>query len=330
MVTPVIEIVKDAVKKDIAAGKFTPGSKLPGFRELSEKYECSRGTIENAIRSLADDGLVYTTRGRGTFLAETKRHTFRRSNRIVGAVLLRSCWLEAMEDLSREYLRKGWFVSTDCATNDLQDPTAEADFLNLALTQHFAAVLLVGSPKKPLNTDLYKKLRREGMKVLHLSHYQLDMSRENAVLPDYEAAGRLAVSKVGIQGFRELYYVIPPVTESPSVQLRYKGVREMAEGLELTLHELTQEEALKKDMPAGSIFLFDSPRAALELRTERKDVPIMALSGSVPEAPHFDRISFDYRESIRMAMEYVLDETIPATAPYCKMLSPKFYTKNII
>ena len=28
--------------------------------------------------------------------------------------------------------------------------------------------------------------------------------------------------------------------------------------------------------------------------------------------------------------KYVLDETIPATAQYCKMLSPKFYTKNII
>lgn len=329
MVTPVIEIVKDAVRKDIAAGKFPEGSRLPGFRELSQKYACSRGTIENAIRSLADDGIVYTTRGRGTFLAGTKKHTLRRSSRIVGAVLLRSCWLEAMESLRRDYLKKGWFVSTYCATDDLQDPAAEADFLNLALEQHFAAVLLVGSPKKPSNADLYKKLRREGMKVLHLSHYQKDMSRENAVLPDYEAAGRLAVSKVGVHGFRKLYYVNPPVTETPSVQLRLSGVREMASGLELTLHELTQEEAMKKKLPSDGIFLFDSPQAALQLKTVRKNARILTLSGSVPEAIHFDRISFDYQESIRLAMEYVMDETIPATAPYCKMLSPKFYTCNI-
>jgi len=47
---------------------YLDGEKLPGERELAEKYSVKRSTIQYAFRKLADEGLVYRVRGKGTFI----------------------------------------------------------------------------------------------------------------------------------------------------------------------------------------------------------------------------------------------------------------------
>ena len=45
------EIVKQIIRS-ISVGEYPPGSKLPGERVLSEKYNVSRQTIRNALQTL--------------------------------------------------------------------------------------------------------------------------------------------------------------------------------------------------------------------------------------------------------------------------------------
>ncbi len=313
----------DKLRGDIVAGAIDANGRLPGYRTLANHYGCSRGTVENAVNILVAEGLLQTIHGRGTFLVPASSPA-RRSSQIIGAVLLRHCWMEAMERLRAEYLKDGWFISTYCATDDLQNPASEANFLNHALQQNFAAVILVGTPKVPLNTKLYRKMRQAGMKILHLTHYQYDMTGEAAILPDYRAAGRLAVSTAAMHGGRNLIYAAEPDSVSPSTVLRLEGVREMASGLNLPLIE----DRDYREVKPHTVFLPDSISTATELRKAMPQADILALSGTDARAESFDRISFDYDESIRLAMKYACDGKINSAAPYQKILSPKFFKKE--
>ncbi len=337
----------DALRRDIAAGRFPSGKQLPGFRELAAQYDCSRGTIENAVRILADEGVLRTIQGRGTFLANVGTPPPRKANRIVGAVLLRNCWLEAMEKLRDEYLKKGWFISTYCSSEDLQNPAAEKQFLEHALAQNFAAVILVGTPLEPLNTELYRKMRRAGMKVLHLTHYRDDMSGEAAILPDYRMAGVLGCSAAVMRGYRNIVYIARTPALSPSTRWRQTGMEEMIGALQLNRLKdiliphhggnIGDADFIKflpflKRLPPGTAILADSCDLlyAFHLFRDRAGVsgePLfeLSLSGTSPLAPLLNHISFDYEESIRLAMDYVMNNTFLPLAPFQKSLPPKLF-----
>lgn len=55
--------IQAQIRKLIAAGRLKPGDRLPTERELSEQFAVSRNTVRQAIRSLADGGLLEVRKG---------------------------------------------------------------------------------------------------------------------------------------------------------------------------------------------------------------------------------------------------------------------------
>jgi DNA-binding FadR family transcriptional regulator len=68
------EQVSDQLRDLLIHGIVFPGDRLPSEIELSERFNVSRGTVREALRTLASEGLVITTRGAagGTFAAVPK------------------------------------------------------------------------------------------------------------------------------------------------------------------------------------------------------------------------------------------------------------------
>jgi GntR family transcriptional repressor for pyruvate dehydrogenase complex len=64
-------LVADVLRRRIALGGFVSGERLPAERELAETLGIGRMTLRRAIQMLAEEGLVFTTRGRsgGTFVS---------------------------------------------------------------------------------------------------------------------------------------------------------------------------------------------------------------------------------------------------------------------
>jgi DNA-binding GntR family transcriptional regulator len=64
--------------RQIAAGIFRPGDRLPSEAQLCERYGVSPMTVRRVVNILADQGVVTTERGRGTFvkLLELSTATF--------------------------------------------------------------------------------------------------------------------------------------------------------------------------------------------------------------------------------------------------------------
>jgi len=176
------------------------------------------------------------------------------------------------------------------------------------------------------------------------------MSGEAAILPDYRMAGALACSAAAMQGCRNIAYLASTPVLSPSTRWRQIGMAEMIESLRLKRLKdiliphhggnITDADFAKflpflKTLPSGTAVLADSCDLlhAFHLfrnRTGLSGEPLfeLSLSGTSPLAPLVNHISFDYEKSIRLGMEYVMDNTIAPTAPFLKILPPKLFPRE--
>lgn len=65
--------VADGMLDRIVAGEFPPGSPVPGELELSARYEVSRMTVREAVKTLTAQNILRVERGRGTFVNPVNR-----------------------------------------------------------------------------------------------------------------------------------------------------------------------------------------------------------------------------------------------------------------
>ena len=69
---PLYVQIADFIKQEIDRGNFKPGSILPSEKQLVEDFNVSRVTVRKAIQILNDEGLTYSEKGKGTFIAQQK------------------------------------------------------------------------------------------------------------------------------------------------------------------------------------------------------------------------------------------------------------------
>lgn len=64
--------IMDLLQKQIEAGEYAVGARLPSERELAQRYEVSRMTARQALRALAQKGLTHSSVGKGTYVSAPK------------------------------------------------------------------------------------------------------------------------------------------------------------------------------------------------------------------------------------------------------------------
>lgn len=67
---PLYHQLERRLRERIEAGEYRPGDRLPTEDELRRAYGVSRVTVRTALARLAEDGLITTQRGRGTFVTD--------------------------------------------------------------------------------------------------------------------------------------------------------------------------------------------------------------------------------------------------------------------
>ena len=65
---PASRRIADELRRSIESGELAPGAQLPSERQLAATYGTARNTAREAIRLLADSGLVTAEQGRGAFV----------------------------------------------------------------------------------------------------------------------------------------------------------------------------------------------------------------------------------------------------------------------
>jgi DNA-binding FadR family transcriptional regulator len=69
--TNLAETAAEAIRADILAKRWAVGEKLPNEATLSAMLSVSRGTVREAVRVLASQGLLETRQGSGTYVLST-------------------------------------------------------------------------------------------------------------------------------------------------------------------------------------------------------------------------------------------------------------------
>ena len=64
------DVFRKQILSEIAIGIYREGERLPGERELSERYQVSRNTVRRALQELEHDGVLFRRPPVGTFVAE--------------------------------------------------------------------------------------------------------------------------------------------------------------------------------------------------------------------------------------------------------------------
>lgn len=67
--TPIWQSIANALRSDLAEGRYAPGDKLPTEAALAERFGVNRHTVRHGLSTLIDEGLVRTRRGAGAFVA---------------------------------------------------------------------------------------------------------------------------------------------------------------------------------------------------------------------------------------------------------------------
>jgi GntR family transcriptional regulator len=68
---PIYDQIEEQIKGLIHAGQIKAGDQLPTIRELSVDLSVNFNTVALAYRELANEGIIITERGKGTFVATT-------------------------------------------------------------------------------------------------------------------------------------------------------------------------------------------------------------------------------------------------------------------
>jgi GntR family transcriptional regulator len=67
---PIYLQIADAVRAAVAAGVYRPGESLPSLRAMAIQVQVNPNTVQRAYDELEREGLIYSQRGRGLFVAE--------------------------------------------------------------------------------------------------------------------------------------------------------------------------------------------------------------------------------------------------------------------
>ena len=65
---PASKVIADTIRRQIESGELPPGAQLPSERDLASTYGTARNTAREAVRILADAGLVITDQGKGSYV----------------------------------------------------------------------------------------------------------------------------------------------------------------------------------------------------------------------------------------------------------------------
>lgn len=62
----------EMLKRELESSKYAKGDKLPSVRDLSAAYNVNKSTVVNVLATLANEGLIITEPGKGSFVQEVK------------------------------------------------------------------------------------------------------------------------------------------------------------------------------------------------------------------------------------------------------------------
>ena len=224
----------DWINENIDSGRLGSGDKIPSENELCEKFGLSRQTVRHAICQLAEDGVLESRRGSGTYVADQHAED---GNKSVVAVVTTYVddyiFPSTIRGIESTLSAKGYSMQLSFTNNTTGK---ERQILEDLLDRNDVAGVIMEPVKSALpnpNIGLYRKLIDKGMKFLFINSYYPELDMPHVSINDEESAYR-AVKALAEAGHKSIGCVLK--LDDGQGRERYRGyLRAMTEcGLSFT------------------------------------------------------------------------------------------------
>jgi DNA-binding LacI/PurR family transcriptional regulator len=351
-----VKQLESEISSKIEKGFYDGKKQFPSLKKISEEYSVSFALARKAISMLQDEGVLVSFRGSGTFLAKGLDFPNRKTTRMIGLGVFSYAFLK---DLSNEWLEKDWILTHYNAQEDAQDTKREEKFLKGAFQGGFAGVALHPTPLGNTNFDLYRRLQKDGMKIVFLSTLPEKQIHDCCFLLNHKHAGYQSIVQMALKGYQKFVYSHTSAW-SAYKELHLSGMHKAAEEYGLQLlekivmpkwkaetdtfekrmemlveqnHSLTEQF---KKLPDNTAILVDKDDTAEVIRR------LMIIAGrKVPEEIgicHCFRewsreldisgTEFSEREQIQSALEFIADAKYTSRDKYQRWFQPTFVNKK--
>lgn len=186
------QLVAEQLRLAVARGELGPGDRLIEV-DLAEQFDVSRGPVREAIRILANEGLIVLRKNRGAVIATptlsdvVEVYALRRS---VGSIAIRHC------------VNAGLFDSEQASVVSLllarmRDPNVQADRLRMVDADLAFQTALVRAGALPRVSEIFEQTAMEVRLFVQLLNTQYDFQNHLALidrhktLAEHIAAGSL-------------------------------------------------------------------------------------------------------------------------------------------
>ncbi len=208
--------IKTDLSIQILEGQLRPHERIPSLNELTHKYKVSKITARRALNDLVTEGLVYASRGRGSFVADMGSRKKARTRRMqpghLGVVFEHasgSFMADIIQGIDEEAFEQGVHINL-CLSNNSYE--REAENLTRLAEQGVDRIILFmvlqhGESTVNPNVPLYLRLQEQGIRLLLLACDVPGFLIPSIVYDDYNAYRRL-VRHMKESGRKRLVYAM--------------------------------------------------------------------------------------------------------------------------
>ena len=204
-----------AVKIREIANTLPPGAPLPVASELTERLSVSHGTVMQALRQLADDGVIVRPFGRKRYVISACNPGITHRICIIRPDFSSADLDNIIQQIYNEGSRNGWLFD-----HHFFKDWRGVDFATLSCT-HDAVILL--PPSEAMSADFMSALAKPRRPVLVLEQHLPDKSLLGVHVDDFRV-GYLGAEALLKHGHRRIAFFKDQPSESTMTQ-RYAGFR---------------------------------------------------------------------------------------------------------
>ncbi|WP_024865939.1 GntR family transcriptional regulator [Butyrivibrio sp. FCS014] len=211
----------DWITECIDEGTLKPGEKLPSENELCDRFGLSRQTVRHAIAKLAEDGLLESRRGSGTYLVDQRAEEGERNViAVVTTYVDDYIFPSTIRGIESTLSDKGYSMQLSFSDNTVGK---ERQILTDLLSRSDIAGIIMEPVKSALpnpNMELYRKLRDRNVKILFINSFYPELDMPHVSLNDAECAYRAVKALINL-GHRDIGCVLK--LDDGQGRERYRG-----------------------------------------------------------------------------------------------------------
>jgi DNA-binding LacI/PurR family transcriptional regulator len=226
----------EALKEQIAAGKYSDGRRLPSESELATRFGVSRPTAAHALRDLQNLGVISRRAGSGSYLNAPSSWTSTRLKNTFGLLVPGLGNTEILDPICNEITRYAQSLGLEVLWGDSADPVKTAEDALALCRQYilrkvdgvFFAPIETVPDRAAVNSRISDMLREAKIPIVLLDRDILEFparSEHDLIAIDNFSAGFVLTKHLLDRGDRTFRFLARPLYPS-TTDLRLAGCRE--------------------------------------------------------------------------------------------------------